>query len=790
MNRAVLAGPVAALALWGGLAAALTPVRGAEPALTPPAVTANVVTTQNFCGPLPLAWRASSNAVSVRVAPGTQKMIERLRKISAALPPEYVPFLSARRVPMLQAELARTTNLSEVMQIRAELGTELLRAGRTVEALRVFRHIEEAMREKGRLSGQSRSFLQMQRAIGSLRLGEQENCQVHHTSESCLMPIQPAGFHTLPRGSRGAIEELGGVLAASPGNLDARWLLNIAHMTLGEYPEKVPQQWLIPPSAFASDYDIKKFPDVAGCLGLDVDDLAGGSIVEDFDGDGFPDIMASSWGMEGQLRFFHNNANGTFTERTREAGLWGLCGGLHCVQTDYNNDGHPDVFVLRGAWWGKGGNIPNSLLRNNGDGTFEDVTEAAGILSFHPTQTATWLDYDGDGWLDVFIGNESTDDNPHPCELYRNNRNGTFTECAAAAGVATVAFVKGVTSGDYNNDGRPDLYLSTRGSRKTLFRNDGPVRDASGATNGWKFTDVTEAAGVPGPLYSFPTWFWDYDNDGWEDIMVSGYMTQGVGDIAADYLGQRHEAEKPRLYRNNRDGTFSDVTAAARLNKVLVAMGANFGDLDNDGWLDFYVGTGDPDLAMLAPNRMFRNAEGKFFQDVTTAGGTGHLQKGHGVSFADLDNDGDQDIHIVMGGAYSGDNFRNAVFLNPGHGNHWLKLKLEGVRSNRAAIGARIRVEVETAQGPRSIHKTVNIGASFGANPLRQEIGLGQATAIRLVEIKWPTTGQTQTLRGLTMDAAHHIREGDSYATPVRVQPTPFDLTRKHSHSHAHITGL
>jgi ASPIC and UnbV/FG-GAP-like repeat len=204
----------------------------------------------------------------------------------------------------------------------------------------------------------------------------------------------------------------------------------------------------------------------------------------------------------------------------------------------------------------------------------------------------------------------------------------------------------------------------------------------------------------------------------------------------------------------------ADVTAAAGLYKVLQAMGSNFGDLDNDGWLDFYVGTGDPDLSTVIPNRMFRNAGGRKFQEVTASGGFGHLQKGHGVSFADLDNDGDQDIYIVMGGAFPGDLAHNALFLNPGHGNHWITLKLQGVRSNRAAIGARIRVIVATADGERSIYKTVGSGGSFGASPLRQEIGLGQATAIRRIEIFWPVTGQSQVLDGVTMDRFYTVREG------------------------------
>ena len=717
---------------------------------------------------------------------GTRRMVERLQRITRQTPPDNVPYLSAQRAALLQTLLPTTTNVATIAQMRGRLASELLRSGRSEDALREFDAVEEFIRARGgALSSRSRKELDLQRAVALLRLGEQENCQINHTSESCLLPIQPGGYHQLPRGSRGAIEKLSGLLGSNPNDLLARWLLNIAYMTLGEYPAKVPSQWLIPPKCFESDYDIKRFPDVAGNVGLDVDDLAGGTIVDDFDGDGFLDVVASAWGMTGQLRYFRNNGNGTFSERTREAGLWGIVSGLQIVQTDYNNDGYPDIFVLRGAWLASAGRIPNSLLRNNGNGTFDDVTEEAGILSFHPTQTATWFDFDNDGWLDVFIGNESVPGDTNPCELFRNNGNGTFTECAEKMGVNVVGFVKGVTSGDYNNDGRPDLYLSIRDEKENiLFRNDGPLTEGRGATNGWKFTNVTALARVPGPVEPFPTWFWDYDNDGWLDIMVSGYATRDAGDVAADYLGLPNTAERPRLYHNNHDGTFTDVTAAMKLDKVLVAMGANFGDLDNDGWLDFYLGTGDPDFTTLIPNRMFRNAEGKFFQDVTTSGGFGHLQKGHGISFADLDNDGDQDIYEVIGGAYSGDNFRNVLFLNPGHGNRWITLKLEGVKSNRAAIGARIKLVVKTGQGERSIHKTVGTGASFGASPLRQEIGLGQAQAIVRAEIFWPVTGKTQVMEGLEMDHLYKIREDGTDA--VQMNLASFKIPTGPSHHQAH----
>ena len=489
--------------------------------------------------------------------------------------------------------------------------------------------------------------------------------------------------------------------------------------------------------------------------------------------------------MREPLRCYRNNGDGTFTERGREAGLEGLTGGLNLVPADFDNDGNLDVLVLRGAWMREEGRHPNSLLRNRGNGNFEDVTEAAGLLSFHPTQTAAWLDFDGDGWLDLFIGNESIPgQSRHLCELFRNQGNGTFKEIARLSGVTVQNYVKGVCAGDFNNDGRPDLYVSVLGGANRLFRNDGPRDPAQGPNAGWKFTDVATAAGVTEPMDSFPCWFFDYDNDGWQDLFVTGYKINNVGDIAADYLGLPHTGAKARLYRNRGDGTFADVSAAAKLDRILHAMGCNFGDLDNDGWLDFYVGTGDPDLLTIIPNRMFRNAEGKFFQDVTTAGGFGHLQKGHGVSFADIDNDGDQDVHEDMGGAMSGDVYPNVLFENPGFGRRWLKLRLEGRKANRCAIGARVRVDCEEGGRVRSIHRTVGSGGSFGANPLRLEIGLGQADRIVQVDILWPGSGTRQTVRELQPNQAYHIVEGEVAA--VRIPLKSFRLPAADPHAGHH----
>ncbi|MDX1577062.1 MAG: FG-GAP-like repeat-containing protein [Gemmatimonadota bacterium] len=547
-------------------------------------------------------------------------------------------------------------------------------------------------------------------------------------------------------------------LAEDPADLRARWMLNLAAIGAGTWPDGLEVGLRLSRSELGGEGELPRFPEVAADVGLDAVSVSGGGIVDDFDGDGLLDVMASSRGLDDPLRYFRNDGTGHFEERTLAAGLEGLVGGLNLVHADYDNDGDPDVLVLRGGWLVNG--FPNSLLRNDG-GRFVDVTEEAGLLSSHPTQTAAWADYDGDGWLDLFIGNESRDGRAHVSELYRSNGDGTFTETAAAVGLGVAAFVKGVDWGDVDDDGRPDLYISIFQAPNRLYRNAGP--DGAG---GWRFEDITERAGVSEPGASFPTWFWDFDNDGREDLFVSGYSAQ-TADIVREALGEPHDAELPRLYRNAGDGTFVDVTAERGLDRILYAMGSNYGDLDNDGWLDLYLGTGDPDLRQLMPNRMFRNAAGRF-EEVSGAGGFGHLDKGHGVSFADIDNDGDQDVHIVLGGANEGDLSPNALFENPGSSHRWVVLHLEGERANRSGLGARLRIEVGGPDGPRTIHRTAGTGGSFGANPLRQEIGLGRADRIELLEIRWPGSGTVDRLTGLEPGRAYRIREGSGVAEAIQ----------------------
>jgi ASPIC and UnbV/FG-GAP-like repeat len=455
---------------------------------------------------------------------------------------------------------------------------------------------------------------------------------------------------------------------------------------------------------------------------------------------------------------------------TEKAGLKGIVGGLNMVQADYNNDGCIDVLIPRGAWLHDKGRYPMSLLRNNCDGTFTDVTAKAGLLNDLPTQTAVWADFNNDGLLDLFVGNEIVRDKvAWPADtpnfrLYINNGDGTFTDVGPQTGIQVSGMIKGAAADDYDNDGWQDLYVSVMGGPNHLFRNVA----AKGKIP--KFVDVTREAGVAEPNMSFTCWFFDYDNDGWPDLFVSGYWAT-IPNIVREYLGDKDKAkgDRPRLYHNNRDGTFTDVSHKMHLDRLLLTMGANFGDLDNDGWLDFYVGTGAAPLTNIVPHQMFRNREGKDFQNVTTSGGFGHLQKGHGVAFADIDNDGNQDVIEVIGGAYTADRFWTAFFKNPGHGNHWVKLNLIGTLANRFAVGARIRVRITEEGKSRDIYRTVGSGGSFGASSLRPHIGLGKASVVDELEVRWPGSGLAQTFKGpIAADGTYELREGDPGLKPVR----------------------
>ncbi len=525
--------------------------------------------------------------------------------------------------------------------------------------------------------------------VAAMRRGEIENCVACVGPSSCIFPIAPEARHRQISGSREAMGHFIAYLKRRPEDLGVRWLLSIAAMTLGEYPDGVPTELRLPTGLFASTLDIGRFPNIAARAGLNIrgPNMFGGSLFDDFTGDGLPDIFVSSADCDLDAALFINRGD-RFEDRGAAAGLAGQTLAANASHADYDNDGRLDVLLIRGAWEAP---RPLSLLRNKGEGAFEDVTAAAGLAVPIQTQSATWRDFDNDGFVDLYVAGEQSPQNSDPrclARLYRNNRNGTFTDVAESAGVTNGRYGKGAAWGDYDGDGWPDLYVSNMQGANRLYHNNG---DGT-------FTDVAPELGVIEPMDSFSCWFWDYDNDGRLDLFVAGFRGFAY-DVIADALGVPNAGEFPRLYKNLGKEGFRDVTREVGLGRVFLTMGSNFGDVDNDGYLDVYLGTGRPNYSSLVPNVMLKNVGGLRFEDVSVSSGTAHLQKGHGVSFADWDGDGDLDLFAQMGGATPGDRAYNALFQNPGHGRHWLAVKLIGTATNRAAIGASLRVDVTGPDG-------------------------------------------------------------------------------------------
>jgi len=597
-------------------------------------------------------------------------------------------------------------------------------------------------------------FLQ---GMTAMRTGETQNCVMCRGESSCILPISPAAVHTIPTGSRLAIRHFTEYLAQFPDDFGIRWLLNLAHMTLGEYPHKVDPRYLISIDRWTkSEFDIGRFRDIAHEAGVDRFGMSGGGVLEDFDNDGLLDLAITNYDPGVPMGFWRNKGDGTFEDRAKQAGLINQLGGQTVIPTDYNNDGLMDMYIARGAWF----LIPmrQSLLRNNGNGTFTDVTEQAGLLGPLNVHISRWADYDNDGWIDVFLTCEK-----QSIRLCRNRGDGTFENVTEAAGLwqDPKLYCKGAEWIDYDNDDYPDLFVDNRSGDARLYHNN---------RNG-TFTNVTESMGIDGPTSGFSCWAWDYDNDGWLDIFATCYDKE-LGDVIRGMIGQPHSRLSNRLWHNVNGKRFENKTKEAGLDMVFSTMGSNFADFDNDGFLDFYLGTGATDLSVLVPNRMFKNVAGRRFADISASTGTGHLQKGHSVSCGDWDRDGDVDFFIQMGGAVVSDSYHNMLFQNPGQGNHWLTVKLIGKKTNRSAIGARIKV-VTAGEQPLTIHRHISQGSSWGCNPLQQTIGLAKAGKVALLEIHWPTSGTTQVFRDIAANQAIEITEFASDYRKLDWKPIP-----------------
>jgi hypothetical protein len=688
-------------------------------------------------------------------------------------PMKITATFNTERAAILKSKLDQAQDPQLYLDLATEYASELLKTGQTADAIASFQNIIDYIKQNNVESDSaSKRNLLSWLAISYMRQGEIENCVQHHNHSSCFIPIKNEGIHSLPSGSRNAIVQFEKILKDSPGDLETKYLLNIAYMTLGEYPKNVPAQYRIDPSWFTSKIKMKPFKDIAPEIGLNRNGHAGGVIMDDFTNDGWLDIVVTSWSPKEELIFYKNNGDGTFSDQTEAYGLKGQVGILNLNQTDFNNDGWLDLYLMRGAWYQMQGAIPNTLLMNTGKGSFQDITIDAGLTHFAPTQTSAWTDINLDGWLDLVVANESSADFDQGVDVYINQKNGKFTFETKEYGLIMNHYFKGCVATDVNNDKYPDLYFSSLNEGTFLFINQAGVNGHKG------FVQTGSSSNIGEPKRCFPSWSFDFDNDGNEDLITSAFINNKapVEHWMLSHMGKADPGFFPKVYHNKGNLIFEEVGISMGLIEVAFTMGCNYGDINTDGYLDFYMATGNPMYQSLIPNKMYLNMEGKRFEDVSYSGGFANIQKGHGVSFGDLDHDGDEDIYVVIGGSFDGDAFYNCLFENPNEkNNNWVILKLNGKSANNAAIGARVCLSIQEDGKERKIYRAVSSGASFGANSLTLEVGLRKATIINNVTVRWPCEDcPDQVFAGLEMNKAYHLIQDQSTPEPMEYNKVIF----------------
>ena len=656
-------------------------------------------------------------------------------------------YIGSNQILLWQAKLNNAKDEYNIWFAKLGLAKAEMNLGGFDEAVSI---IEEILNSENfqNLPDTSKVMTYTSAALIYIKAAEVENCVIPGGSIVCQLPTDNNYKQSYKDYSYKAIEVINEWLIVDSENLKAKWLLNIAYMSIGEYPESINKDLLIEvPGQNLLSKD-KEFTDVSIDRGIYNVDLAGGVIFDDFNNDGYPDLITSTWDPCSSMKFYFNNGIKGFKDITEESNLFAQLGGLNIISTDYNNDGYLDIYVLRGGWLMEEGEMINSLLKNNGDMTFTDVTEDVKLSDFaYPTQSASWGDYDNDGDLDLFICNESyIDENGnivYPSQLFRNDNN-KFSDVSLVASIQNGGYCKSSDWGDYNNDGLIDIFISNFGGENRLYKNLG---------NGL-FKDVAKEAGVVDPFYSFTSWFWDYDNDNDLDIFSSGYE-YGITKSIESFMGKIDSNYSLKLYENNGAGLYTDRTKDSGLFKVHSTMGANFADVNNDGYDDLYLGTGYPAIDSLVPNAFYINNKGLSFIDETHIYGLGHIQKGHGVAFADYDLDGDLDIFEQMGGFYLSDGFTNILYQNSNNINNWIGIKLIGSESNKIAFGAKINLVCNN----KNYNSIVDPGGSFGSSSLIKVMGIQDCKNIDKLYITWPKDKNIQEINNISVNQYILVKE-------------------------------
>ena len=539
-----------------------------------------------------------------------------------------------------------------------------------------------------------------------------------------------------------AAEYLQRAAETSRDNLIVRWALYLAFRSLGGYPADLDPALRFKMAAEETIETGVRLVDVAGEYGVARLDLGRGSAWADYDLDGDLDLF--TMGHFSGLALYRNEGD-RFSEQTAAAGFEGKSG-MGCLFADYDNDGDPDLYITRDGWYG---GRPNSLWRNEGNDQFTEVGAAAGVDDAGSSFTASWGDLDNDGHLDLFVANGVTGDGT-PSRLYRGDRREGFADVAEQAGVRPARSI-GSALGDYDNDGDLDLYVANFNQLNSFYRNDTDHQSSE-----ILFTDVTRETRTQLPVGGYFTLFFDYDNDGDLDLFCSELSDYDTALYTRQHGRTRRDKHRPALYRNEGTGSFVDATYRSGLGKSYGTTGAQFGDVNGDGFPDIYLANGGEEMNRFEPDALLLNLKGQRFVDIALQIGMEQLGKGYGVSFADFDGDGDQDVYVPIGGTFPGDTWENRLYRNDSSRTAWLTLRLEGTQSNRDAIGARVRL---TAGGAER-HAAIDGGSGFAStNSLQLEIGLGQAEKVDELEIRWPS-GQTDRWIDLDVDQMLKVREG------------------------------
>jgi tetratricopeptide (TPR) repeat protein len=528
-------------------------------------------------------------------------------------------------------------------------------------------------------------------------------------------------------------------LRVNQNNERARaWLWLTAHK-MGGYPEFIPQNQRMEIKAGFEKPRVE-FEDIAAKIGLDKTSGGRGLAVFDYNNDGLLDVVIAC--AHGGCNLYRNNGDGSFTDVSVRSGLDTAINAFIITVGDYNNDGYEDLFITRlGFYEGEG-----QLFRNNGDGTFTDVTAEAGLKMWGPAFSASWVDYDLDGRLDLFVANNigGMFDRKTPNRLFHNKGDGTFVEVTQAAGLSTIWPTIGSAWGDYNDDGYPDLFLSNGVGDSQLYRNNG---DGT-------FTDVSARSGIVGRCLGSVCLWCDYDNNGLLDIVQFTWSDH------ENVLHTLRHGEGPpngwplRIYHNNGDGTFTLRGRDLGLTGCWGTMSGNAGDYNNDGYLDLFLGNGSPRMDRLEPPVLLEN-DGQRFHNITFAAGLPLSGKGHGSNMADLFGDGRLSVLQATGGAYPGDLLTTRVFCPTRLPGNYLNVRLAGVKSNRSAIGARICLEA----GGHKQYREISGGSNFGCLPFEQHFGLADATKVDAIHVRWPS-GLKQNFTDLPVNDTIRFTEG------------------------------